>query len=212
MLTLVVVAILFAYVAFFSVLGMAGGALLVGAPLTEINCFFGPTLKQVKLGKVTLTIRSLPIGGYIKFSDEFNNLHPAKRMFVACSCSLSLLVLATLVFGISSGFSLFVKGFVEIMYGALSFPYQGPNYLFKLIAFIKTNSYWAIMGLIASKLAAYNLLPLPGVNGLTVLLILLEPLPSRVTEIVRAISNFLMVGVFALWALAIVIFLIRLFG
>lgn len=194
-------------------IGIAAAGWLVGAPLEEINIFFGPRIKKINLGNAILDIRAIPLGGNVKFSDEFQNFHPIKRIFIACCGSLALVIVAMIAFGVSEGFQKFTNGFYQVLSGAFAPRTQGSQYLLSLYEFVRANSFWASLGLIASKMAAFNLLPLPVLNGGAIVLSLLDwvrPMPLKFKERLQQIGFVILLINMICWLVAFVYSLLRL--
>ena len=134
-------------------MAMAAAGWLVGAPLERIQLFFGPLIKRIKLGDAVLELHAIPFGGNVKFSDDFHQtVHPIKRVFIASFGCLALLILAMTVFGVSEGFHKFVRGFSQIICGAIAPRSYGSHLLLSLYEFVKSNSFWACIALVANKI------------------------------------------------------------
>lgn len=190
---------------------MAAAAWLVGAPLTKIGLFFGPTMKEFKLGNVVLAVSYIPYGGYIKCSDDFQKVHPIKQIFIPiCGC-LVLLILAMGVFGSYEAFQKFVRGWYQVLSGAFSPRVIGANLLVKLYKFAVENSFVMILGLVASKLASMNLLPLPSLNGGYIILTLLnwiKPMSLKLRDLLQQLGFAVTLMGHACWIVAFYYFLV----
>lgn len=115
------------------VMAMAAAGWLVGAPIEEISLFYGKKLIRTKFGDTKFSIGFIPFGGFVKFVDAFQKIHPLKRVFVAtCGC-LALIFLAVIVFGSSEALSKFQSGFYQIVSGAFAPRSQGSNLLRALL-------------------------------------------------------------------------------
>ncbi|PYS87767.1 MAG: hypothetical protein DMF64_22315 [Acidobacteria bacterium] len=192
------------------VIAMAAAGWLVGAPLEEINLFFGPRIKKVRLGNAYLDLHALPLGGHVKFSDDFQAVHPIKRIFIASFGCFALLVLAMLVLGTSDGLHKFFTGFYQIIGGALAPRSRGSKLLLAFYEFVKANGFVACVGLVASKMAAGNLLPFPVLNGGDIILILLnwiKPMSLKLRERLQQFGFVILLVIMLCWFGALYFFL-----
>lgn len=121
----------------------------------------------------------LPLGGHVRmkmsWDDEYGGTIGAfdaqpqwKRLLVPLAGVAALLVLGLLAGGSAAG-GQFVRGFSQAVGGALS-PFEtGQALLDRLLDYPREHAWLAVFGLVASKLAAMNLLPTLGSNGGAVL-------------------------------------------
>jgi len=196
------------------VIAMAIAGWLVGAPLERIQLFFGPLIKRIELGDTALEIHAIPSGGSVKFSDDFHQtVHPIKRIFIASFGCFALLILAMIIFGASEGFDKFVRGFSQIIYGAISPRSYGSYLLLSFYEFVRANGFLACLALVASKMAAGNLLPLPVLNGGDIIMILvnwIKPMSPKLRERFQQFGFILVLIIFVCWLVAFVYSLMRL--
>jgi membrane-associated protease RseP (regulator of RpoE activity) len=198
--------------------GMAAAGLLVRAPLEEISFFIGPRLLGLTLRGVAFNVRLIPNGGFVRFGEEgFQALSAARRLVIACSGELSLVLVAMAAFGAGEGAEKFLGGFRQVVAGAFSPLALGSEYLLALYEFARANPFWLVAGLLAAKVAAFNLLPVPTLNGGVILLTLAErflslfgvTLTISVRERIQQIGFLLLLVVLALWLVALFTFLGR---
>jgi membrane-associated protease RseP (regulator of RpoE activity) len=186
-------------------MSMAAAGRLSGASVERIGLFIGPRVWQVEVREVVFELRLIPLGGYVKFGDDFQKLHPVKRIFTAlCGC-LALILLAAVVFGAPEALQKVVRGFSQIISGALSPRAVGAALLYALYEFVRDNPLAASVGLVASKMAAANLLPLPVMNGGDALLMLLNwmrPMPVNVRERLQQLGFVVLLIILACWLVA----------
>lgn len=152
-----------------SALGLAG--LASGSELLELS--FGTGKAIFRRGK--LKIGSVPLGGYAKFSDtrETPDADPAtafnrKPAYVQALVQLvgcaSLVVLAALILA-GAGVTEFVAGFRQVIVGAFAPRSTAQEYIQALHDLSVSHGFLAVLGVLAAKVAAVNLLPLPFLNG-----------------------------------------------
>lgn len=194
------------------VMSMAAAAWLVGAPIISIGLFFGPHIKRIKLGDAVLNIHAIPLGGYVKFSKDFQEGHPLNQILIAISGCIALLVLASVVFGVSEAFHKFVSGFTQIISGALSPRSEGSQFLIALYEFAKNNPFTLCLGLFASKFAAANMLPFPSLNGGDIILMLLnwiKPVSEKLRDKFKSFGIVILLIIMICWIVAFYFFIRR---
>ncbi len=189
------------------VTAMAAGGWLVGAPIEEISLFSGKKLIRTKFGDTKFSVGFIPFGGFVKFDDAFQKIHPLKRVFVAtCGC-MALVFLAAVVFGSSEALRKFLIGFYQIVSGAFAPRSTGSQLLRAFYEYVRNNSFTLCVGLVATKLAAFNLLPLPVLNGGDITLAILnwiKPIPEKVRERIQMIGFIIVLLIGLLWIVAFV--------
>ena len=207
-----IVIIAFAVTVVVSLFGMIAASLLFGAHIEEINIFFGPRIKKIKVGNIVLNIGAIPWGGNVKFSDEIQSLHWVKRIVMLICGPILLVMMAVMAFGVPDGFQKFLNGFYQLFYGAFSPRTYGSQYLLALYEFVRVNTLSATLGLIASKAAAFNLLPFPTLTGGVIVMTILNrirPMSILVNERIQ-LSGLLILLIFLVsWVLALFFFLWR---
>ena len=185
------------------VLTMAMIGSILGAKIEDFGISFGPTLFQFKVGSVNLKFNAIPLGGYVKFSDDFERLAWWKRIVTALSGCLMLVLISFALLGFDLGFRHFINGFGQILWGALMPFSAGKSLVAALVDFAHHNSFTAYLGLFASKLAALNLLPLGSLNGGAILTVALKALMPSAEKM---IENYQLIAIS--WLIALVSFLL----
>ncbi|HEY0683455.1 MAG TPA: site-2 protease family protein [Steroidobacter sp.] len=159
-------------VAHVSAMALAGVAL--GVDLREVSYGFGKEL----FSRGKLKIKAVPLGGYAKFGDTreteadppadpataFNHKPVAiQAIIVLAGCAVLVLLAALVLAGASV--SEVVEGFRQIVVGALGPKSTAQEYIHALYALSTTHGFPALLAVLATKVAAFNLLPLPVLNG-----------------------------------------------
>lgn len=181
--------------------GLAFASSLCAAGVARI---FGVVVKRVSLGmgRVLLTrgwfdLRMIPLGSSVSFllAQEIPKLDPsaadlrgafdqrsaATRIAIIASMPGSLLLIGLVLLG-PPAWQHFCSGFVQIVGGALSPADQAQRLLAAFMHLLRTQGFAAAVGVLASKCAALQLLPLYGLAGLHVLWTLVPPLERLVTR------------------------------
>jgi membrane-associated protease RseP (regulator of RpoE activity) len=200
--------------------------------LALMGVMFGVSLREISFGfgkailiRGKLTLRAVPIGGFVKFKDtrsesisheedpEVEDAFNHKPRVVQATIPLAgagALVLVAALAQPASGVSEVIAGFRQILTGALGPLSTAQTYIHATYALTEDYGFWALFGVLAAKVAAFNLLPFPWTNGGQAILALLRSdrraTPSwqeRLTQI--AIWPFL--TLISLWALSFCVFL-----
>jgi membrane-associated protease RseP (regulator of RpoE activity) len=152
----------------------------------EINFGIGPML--FRRGKVT--VRALPLGGWVRFKDTrqegipsesppnavddaFNFKPKVVQAAVPLLGALSLLLWSILLRP-SAALPSFVHGFTQIIAGAFNPMTLAQNDLSAMARVEATEGFVVLLGILAAKIGAFNLLPLPSLNGGQAILALLR--------------------------------------
>lgn len=168
---------------------------LLAVRIYEAALFIGPSILSYKWGSVRLTLCCIPLGHFFRVSPEESDLpeiskaefeqkrHEAmehytslpfgQRFLLSSAGLIALMLLAIILLGPSAAFQEAVNGFVEIPKGLLGISAGlEPALCWRKI--LENASFMTCLGLLATKLTALNLLPLPGMTGLTLIQLLKE--------------------------------------
>lgn len=214
MVFLIYLIIIIALTSIIYTLAMAGAGWFVGVNARKIDIFFGPKIKSFTMGEMELNINTIPTGGSVNFGSEFKETHPIKQIFIACSGSMALVIVTMMVFGTSEGLQKFLNGFSQVFWGTVSPRSQGSQYLILLYEYMKINSFVLCTGLIASKIAAANLFPIPTFNGGEVFLIILNwvrPISNKFIGRLRMYGSAILLIIIACWIVASYFFVKQLY-
>ncbi|GAQ29722.1 MULTISPECIES: site-2 protease family protein [Ralstonia] len=142
-------------------------------PVREMSLGFGPQL--FRLGR--LRVRLLPVGGHVRFKDlgedgltedDLLGALDTQPLWMQLALSLSgtvTLLLVALVLLRLEALPAFINGFAQIVLGALSPVGDAQTLLAQAHQAILQLPFTALLGYVAAKFAAFNLLPLPVTNG-----------------------------------------------
>jgi membrane-associated protease RseP (regulator of RpoE activity) len=206
-----------------TVLGMYHIARSRGVHVKIVSIGMGP--KITTYGRVVW--RLLPLGGFVRMLDttwpekEDAGLDPATafdrqsrmtRALIAGGGSLALVVIAIALRGLD-GWHSFARGFGQWISGALDPGATGAALVQGFGAVVEQGSVLTTVSVIAAKMAALNLLPIPILPGFTVLFQLLGPDPASarhpriyvLTQQVGVWVLFALIGAW-LWALWVAAF------
>jgi membrane-associated protease RseP (regulator of RpoE activity) len=105
-----------------------------------------------------------------------------------------------------------LSGFSQIITGALSPIAIGTQLLQRLWQFVATESLLSTFALVASKEAAFNLLPLPTLNGGDIILnlvSLVKPISESLKVKLTMAGMLVMLLIWLCWLIALVAFLLK---
>ncbi|MBU6952240.1 site-2 protease family protein [Hahella sp. HN01] len=164
---------------------MAVCARAFGVKVREISIGSGPLLLQTGI----VSIRAILLTGYVKLKDtreergEGDDVKPAPdaydcqptwiRAVIPLSGCFFVLAFALGVY--EDGWRSFGAAFAQIFLGAFSPLSVAQEYLREGAVFAANNNFILLFALVATKLSACNLLPLPHMNGGQALMALRQP-------------------------------------
>lgn len=184
---------------------MAFTGWFIGLPIERINLFVGPRIKQIKFKNTFIALHFIPIGGSIQFGDKLQKIHPIKKISIAISGCLSLFIFSIIVYGPFEAFYKFLSCFFQIINGTISPHSIGSSLLVELYKYASKSSFISILGLVDSKISAFNLLPLANINGGFIIIELvnwIKPINPRFLEIILLLSIILMIILSICWIIA----------
>lgn len=161
--------------------------------IAVVTISFGVGKAFYTVGKVRFGV--VPYGGYVRFEDTrddesmplkkptftvdangaWDKQPVFKRIVVLLSGVMTLVIIGLVVLQ-SDGAEAFKSAFAQILVGAVQPFSEGVAMLHSGMAFATDHSVIALAALLSLKIAAYNLLPLPLLNGGQVLILLLSKL------------------------------------
>ena len=165
----------------------------LGIKVRRISMGFGPPLFSVGI----FQLRLLPVAGSVAFKDTrtedvpddispddfddaFNHKPRAIQVLLPLAGAASLALVALLLHP-GSALASISHGFVQIVAGGLSPLGTAQGLIDGGRAFAAQQGFVPLVGMVAAKLAALNLLPLPAMNGGQALLALLKRDPREDT-------------------------------
>jgi len=200
--------------------GLAIAGRMAGASISEVAIFTGPAIVKIEIYGIAYRLNLLPFGSYVKFdTDEragrrkrLDEIHPLIRVWIAASGCLALLLFTTVCFGPVATLHHTLSGFSQIITGALSPIAIGTQLLQRLRQFVTTESLISTLALVASKEAAFNLLPLPALNGGDIILnlvSLVKPISESLRVKLTTAGMLVMLLLWLCWLIALVAFLLK---
>lgn len=145
----------------------------LGVEVRSVTYGAGPTV--FRRGRFQLKV--LPIAGNVKLKDSreqllqpdqvadaFDHQPVWKQVLLPLAGAGSTLLLALLILGTDAAGS-FASAFGQIFEGAVAPLSVAQSQLLAFDKFAAENSFALVLGLVATKLAAYNLMPFTGFNG-----------------------------------------------
>jgi Peptidase family M50 len=202
---------------------MAMLARLLGITVREVSLGFGPTLLSMGIFR----LRALPLGGAVMLKNTLTDIKPddaapdwaddafdtqprAVRVLLPLS-GIAALIAVAFALRPDVAWSSLVNGFAQIVTGGLS-ALSTAQHLLGGATQVASLGFAPLLGMLAAKFAALNLLPLPTMGGGQALLTLLDPCPRdqpRWKELLMQWSAWLAIALGAAWIVAIGVFLAR---
>lgn len=172
--------VIFLAASFTHVCVMALVAHALGITVRQVSLGFGPTL--VEHGRLRLGY--LLLGGFVKLKDSraepvpesetgnaWNHQPIWKQISIPLSGCLALLMFGLAILG-GEGWRAFLKGFSDATLGSLGPFSTAQEFLSNGERYFHAQSLLASAALLSMKFCAWNLLPLPSLNGGQILIVL----------------------------------------
>ena len=197
---------------------MAVAMKLFGVKIKEVSYGAGPTLYRMG----SLKFQPLPISGYVKPLDSrvdevteeekpyaFNHQPVAIQVLAPLSGCIVVFVISYLVLG-GVAVNSFLSAFQQIVVGALHPFSAGQEFIQKTLDFVQGSSLIVIVAVVQTKVVAFNLLPLPLLNGGQAIVNLLKMgRPDSRWEIIAAnFSMFLLLILLIGWLLSVIYYVL----
>jgi membrane-associated protease RseP (regulator of RpoE activity) len=159
-------------------------ALLLGCRLYEVRLGIGPRLLSWTVGGTRFGVRAFLLAGSTRFDPDddwdsstsrqppgrsFADLSRPARALIYGSGSLALFGLGALLLGPTEATGSVLRGLRQLPAGAVDPLSEGAAHLSALRSLVARAPLSAFVGVVACKVAAFNLLPLPPLNGFHVL-------------------------------------------
>lgn len=148
-------------------------AMYLGVSVRSVTCGIGPTI----YARGRLQIKALPISGHVTVKDSrseslsasecanaFDHQPVWKQVVIPLAGGFSLLLVSVPVLGIQ-GLTSFGRAFGQVFEGAFAPFTTAQGYLQAGILFTENHAFPVVLALVASKVAALNLLPFGAFNG-----------------------------------------------
>ena len=195
-------------------------ARILGATILQVHIFVGPSLRIFRLGEAEIRLGLLPIGSSVRFLDVdaieeavaeragrrlFEELPLAARLSIHLAGWVLVFLFAQVVLGWSAAASELAQGFGQIFRFFYDRAYPGMA-LASLSSELSQGLWDRAAAVVALKVIAINLLPLPIYTGG---MILVEIASALVRRTVRWPSSVLSVSLFVY--LAVLVIFVRLF-
>lgn len=140
--------------------------------MKRARLFLGPKLLGFTALGVPFELGAIPIGSFVEFvpldandssRTSYDVASRGRRILVSLLPWLLIVLLAMGFAGFDALFA-FARGFSQVFMGLLVFS-EGPILVGRIVDTVRTAPPLLLVGLVLSKLAAFNLLPFPGISG-----------------------------------------------
>ena len=174
--------------------GFVLASLVFSQKIEEFSLFFGKSILSVSWRGCTLCIRSIPMGGSVTIEgmgyddDELHASSPVhgfralptnKRMLTFLAGPITCFLLAIACGGVVLAQQRVLIGFFQIIHGSLAPIAYGQQAIARFLAHVRNDHFIVLLGFLAAKNCAGNLLPLPILNGGQAIMTLFSNMTSR---------------------------------
>ena len=209
-------------------LGMVVQARMMGVGVLEISYGFGPSLASMRWRGTRLSLRWLPLGSSVRMVSEtneaeseaeegqvgegveeapsgrpFEELSRVEQALMHASGCVVLLLVSLSILGPADALRSVWHGFAQTFLGALNPVTIGAVQIRETLALAHDGDWYAAFGILATKVTAVNLLPIPPLSGAHVLKSLVGPRGyPRWLDSVFTLGFFACLALFCCWAYA----------
>jgi len=145
-------------------LGYALTGSLLGFRVKSFNLFYGKALHTFPLREFPIRLGWIPTGGSVEFDESFSSARFFPKMMVSFAGPLALILMSAACLRYDRAGAALFSGFAQLFQGAL-FPLSTGRTLVADYFRHHGGSVPEAYGVLAAKLAAFNLLPIPPLNG-----------------------------------------------
>ena len=182
-------------------------ARMLGCRVEEISVFAGPTVLRRSMGSMILRFRLLPVGGYIKYSNERSaNDSNAPYVVSLILGSLSMLVAPIIVLGFERWLDVSSTVFLAPFLIAISPLNYGVGYVDRALDLAAANSFVSTAALVSMQLAALQLMPIPWSNCGNALLMAARTalkIPDVAYSLIMTLGLLLVLYMVSTWTIAV---------
>lgn len=153
----------------------------LGGRIGHVGIFLGPPVLRFSFPRAPVRVGAVPVpAGYVHFEaaprdgdpdrTQLEDLSRGRRIAIILLPWLAVALAVVAVLGPTLGLGAIGRGFVQLFAGAASPNVTGRALVAALVELAETAPFHVLAALVAAKLVAFNLLPLPGLAGRAFLL------------------------------------------
>ncbi len=132
----------------------------------SVHLFFGKPIFQFQIGKLKFEFGYIPTGGNIKYDfEDFLTRNLVTRLLIVISGPLFVLISAVVILNLNTALAELFKGFEQIIIGFISPINVGTKLIHSFNEYNSNNTLIFSYALLSTKIAAFNLLPIPPSSG-----------------------------------------------
>lgn len=174
--------------------GFVLASLVFSQKIEEFSLFFGKSILSVSWRGCTFYIRSIPMGGSVmiegmEYDDDetsvstpvhgFRAMPTSKRLLTLLAGPITCFLLAIACGGVVLAQQRVLTGFFQIIHGSLAPIAYGQHAVARFLEHVRNDNFIVLLGFLAAKNSAGNLLPLPILNGGQAIMTLFPNMSSR---------------------------------
>lgn len=188
----------------------------VGAKIEHVAIFVGPPVLRLPVAGFRVLVGAVPVpGGHLTFEaaptdddpnrTQLDDLSQGRRAAIFLFPWLAIALATVVVLGPTVGLGAIGRGFVQFVAGAASPTETGRTLVATLFELARNAPFHVFASLVATKMVAFNLLPLPGLAGRAVVLELAgRSYRARLPSWLSIASVLAMAALVLLWLWAVI--------
>lgn len=185
---------------FVHLLGSIFACLLSGIKIESVQIFFGKPFFNFQTRVLNLEFGYLPTGGSVKYDvEDYNSRKLITRLFIVITGPFFVLLSAAIILTLPISLTEFSKGFEQIIIGFLSPIEVGVNLINSFMEYEKNNLFINSFAILSTKIAAFNLLPIPSLNGGQFIIEIFQIKNIKPRVILFSIGSLISVTLISVW-------------
>ncbi|MDR3593827.1 site-2 protease family protein [Clostridium sp.] len=139
---------------------------LVGLTIDKVQIFYGRPIYVYWSKKRKFEFGYIPTGAGVCYDiEEFTKLSTISRLFLSTSGPVAILLSSFMILSVSTATQEFIHGFRQIIFGSFSSVMVGVKLIDNCSIMLSNHTYIYGYAVLSTKIAAFNLFPIPPLNG-----------------------------------------------
>jgi membrane-associated protease RseP (regulator of RpoE activity) len=150
----------------FHMLGNLVACYIFRIKVESVHLFFGKPIFQFQLKSLKFKFGYIPTGGNIKYNfEDFLTRNLITRLLIVISGPFFILLSTIIILNVNISVIELIKGFEQIILGFISPINLGTKFIHSFNEFYSKNTLLLSYAILSTKIAAFNLLPIPPLSG-----------------------------------------------